>query len=59
MKLFTRQQWDAEMRQRAEKMIADGTMPPLEQVLKAVAETRAKYAPLILAARKEKQKAAK
>jgi hypothetical protein len=42
------------MRQRAEAMVQAGTMPPLEKVLQALQETRAKYIPLILAARKEK-----
>ena len=51
---YTKTLYDALMRQRAEKMLRDGAMPSLEEVLRAVAETRAKYVSLILASRKGK-----
>ena len=38
--------------QEAARLVAEGKMPTLEQVQAAVAETRAKYVPLISAARK-------
>ncbi len=41
----------SDLRQQAEAMIAAGTMPSLETVLKVVADIRAKYVPLIKAAR--------
>jgi len=37
----------------AQRLIDAGQMPSLEELLQAIAETRAKYAPLIHAARKE------
>lgn len=54
-KTYTKSEWDGIMRRRAEAMIQAGTMPPLEKVLQALQETRAKYLPLILAARKKKK----
>ena len=46
----------SDLRRQSEKMIADGTMPSLESVLEAVAMTRAKYVPLIRAARETQTK---
>ncbi len=43
----------SDLRRQAESMVAAGTMPSLETVLQAVAQTRAKYVPLILEARKD------
>jgi hypothetical protein len=43
----------SDLRRRAEAMVGAGCMPSLETVLKVVAEIRAKYAPLIKAARLE------
>jgi hypothetical protein len=40
------------MRAEAERLIAEGRMPPLEKVLAAVEETRRKYRQRILEARK-------
>jgi hypothetical protein len=40
-----------QLREQAEALIAHGQMPTLGQLLKAVAKTREKYAPLILEAR--------
>lgn len=40
----------SDLRKQAGLLIAQGRMPSLEKVLAAVAETRAKYAGLILAA---------
>jgi hypothetical protein len=51
---YTNSEWDGILRRRAEAMVQAGTMPPFEKVLQALQETRAKYIPLILAARKEK-----
>jgi hypothetical protein len=45
----------AELRKRAAEMIAAGTMPSLDAVLKAVAEIRVKYQALIRAARRNSQ----
>ena len=41
----------SDLRRQAEAMVAAGTMPSLKTVLEAVAEVRAKYVPLIKAAR--------
>jgi len=43
----------SDLHKQAQRMVSEGTMPSLEQVLKAVAETRRKYRPMILAARRE------
>ena len=43
----------SDLRRQAEAMIAAGTMPSLETVLKAVAESRAEYQDAILQARSE------
>ncbi len=43
----------SDLRRQAEAMIAAGTMPSLETVLKAVAESRAEYRGAILQARSE------
>jgi hypothetical protein len=37
----------SDLRAEAQRLIAAGKMPPLEEVLKHVAETREKYAPKI------------
>jgi hypothetical protein len=44
----------SDLRAQAEQLIASGRMPSLDEILKAVAETRSKYRPMILAARKGK-----
>jgi len=41
----------SDLRRHVEGMLAAGTMPNLETVLQAVSEIRAKYVPLIKAAR--------
>ena len=41
------------LRAQAAAMVANGTMPSLETVLRVVAEVRAKHVPLIKAARLE------
>jgi len=43
-----------DLRAQAQELIDSGRMPSLGQVLKAVSETRLKYRPMILAARKSK-----
>ena len=43
----------SDLRKRADELIETGKMPPLEAVLQAVAETRKKFVPQILKARKE------
>lgn len=43
----------SDLRRQVEEMILQGRMPSLEAVLQALAETREKYAPLILQARRE------
>jgi hypothetical protein len=47
---FTRLQFDLKMRAEAERLIAEGRMPPLDKVLAAVEETRKKYRHRIIAA---------
>jgi hypothetical protein len=42
----------ADLQAEAERLIAAGEMPTLEELLSAVAEVRAKYRPQILAARR-------
>jgi len=44
----------SDLRQEAERLIAAGKMPPLEEVLKHVADAREKYTPQIKEAREEK-----
>jgi hypothetical protein len=44
----------SDLRRQSQQMISEGTMPSVEQVLKAVSETRRKYRPIVLAARKDK-----
>jgi hypothetical protein len=46
----------SDLRKQAAELIASGKMPPLDAVLKAVAETREKFVPLILRAREETKK---
>ena len=43
----------SDLRKRADELIQSGKMPSLETVLKAVAETRKKFVPMILKVRKE------
>ena len=43
----------SDLRREAEALIASGRMPSVDELLKAVFETRQTYAPLILAARRE------
>jgi hypothetical protein len=47
-KKLTRSQFDAKMRAEAERLIAEGRMPPLDEVLRVIAETRKKYRQKIL-----------
>jgi len=49
-KKLIRSQFDLKMRAEAERLIAEGRMPPLEKVLAAVEETRKKYSQRILEA---------
>jgi hypothetical protein len=51
-KKLTQSQYDAKMRAEAERLIAEGKMPSLDQVLRVIAETREKYRQRILDARK-------
>jgi hypothetical protein len=51
-KKLTRSEFDLKMRAEAERLIAEGQMPPLEKVLAAVEETRRKYRQRILDAKK-------
>jgi hypothetical protein len=46
----------ADLQAEAERLIAKEEMPSLQQVLKAVAEIRRKYADKIMAARKESER---
>jgi hypothetical protein len=43
----------SDLRRQAQELIQSGQMPPLEDVLGAVAEARAKYKPLIEKSREE------
>lgn len=43
----------SDLRKQAEEMLRAGTMPTLEEVLRAVGESRKKYIPLIRKARSE------
>ena len=45
----------AKMRAEAERLIAEGKMPPLEKVLAAVEQTRRKYRQRILDAREQER----
>ena len=42
----------SDLEAEAQRLIATGQMPSFEELVKAIAETREKYKPLILAARK-------
>jgi hypothetical protein len=44
----------ADLEREALRLIAEGKMPTFEELINTVAETREKYKPLILAARKMK-----
>jgi hypothetical protein len=44
-----------DLRQRAQQLIDSGRMPPLEDLLAAIAETTTKFLPLIAAARAERR----
>lgn len=46
----------SDLRRQAAQLVASGKIPSLDTVLQAVAETRAKFVPKILKARKEAQK---
>jgi len=50
---MTRKIKPSELEAEAQRLIDAGQMPSLERVLSVIAEVREKYAPLILAARKE------
>jgi hypothetical protein len=54
-KKLTRSQYDAKMRAEAERLITEGRMPPLDEVLRVIAETREKYRQKILDARKRER----
>jgi hypothetical protein len=41
----------SELRKEAEKMLKEGTMPGLDEVMKAIGETRKEFSPRILEAR--------
>jgi hypothetical protein len=43
----------SELEGEAQRLIREGKMPTLEELLKVIAEVREEYAPLIVAARKE------
>lgn len=45
---------NANLEREALRLIAEGRMPTFEELVKVTAETREKYKPLILAARKMK-----
>jgi hypothetical protein len=51
-KKLTQSQYAAKMRLEAERLIAEGKMPSLDQVLRVIAETREKYRQKILDVRK-------
>jgi len=42
----------ADLEREAQRLIEAGQMPTLEELIKAISETREKYRPLIIAARK-------
>jgi len=44
----------SELEAEAQRLIREGKMPSFEELIKVIAETREKYKPLILAARKMK-----
>jgi hypothetical protein len=44
---------ESDLRKQADELIAAGKMPSVDAVLQAIAQTREKYVPLILKARKE------
>jgi hypothetical protein len=48
---LTLSEYDAKMRAEAERLICEGRMPPLEQVLAVTADVREEYRAKILAAR--------
>jgi hypothetical protein len=50
---MTRKIKPSELEAEAQRLIDSGQMPPLEELLQAVAETREKYRDQILAARRE------
>jgi hypothetical protein len=50
--VYTRRKM-SDLRAEAQRLIAAGEMPSLAEVLSVVSEVRAKYRPLILAARRE------
>ena len=51
-----RQITPSSLRRQAQELIAAGKMPSLAELLSAVAEVREEYRPLILAARKERDR---
>ena len=46
----------ADLRKQSDELIEAGKMPSLDAVLQAISQTREKYVPLILKARKETKK---
>jgi len=50
---MTRKIKPSELEAEAHRLIREGQMPTLDELLTAIAELREKYAPLIVAARKE------
>ena len=51
-KKLTQSQYDAKMRAEAERLIREGQMPPLHEVLRVIEETRHQYRERILDVRK-------
>ena len=49
---LTRSQFDSKMRAEAERLIAEGKMPSLDEVLRVIEETREEYRQRTLDARK-------
>ena len=54
-KKITASEWNSQMRAQAQDLIAQNKLPALDELLKVVAETRAKYRPLIEAERRKKR----
>ena len=55
-KKITASEWNSQMRQQAERLVVQGKMPSLDEVLAAVAEVRKKYQDKILKARHEHER---
>ena len=46
----------SELEREAQRLVVEGKMPSLEELLSVISETRKKYAPLIVAARNQAEK---